>query len=192
MRTSINKKLWLLVSIVLILGISCGIFYLFFISSNEKTTIINSITSFFQTLDHIKINYLSNHFLLIPAFIMTAFIGIGTILILFYLFYIGFLIGFIISNFIIVAGFKGFIFGLIYVLVTRLIFLFFLGILTIALIKISYYLFKSIFNKRINYKNIIAGQVKRAILAFIIILINDTFLYFLGDNLVNIFKFLVI
>ena len=100
--------------------------------------------------------------------------------------------GFVLSNFVIVAGFKGFLFGLIYLVITRLVFIFFFGIVAISLLKITYYLINLLIKKKRQNKEIIFILLKRVLLAFLIIMLNDLFLYFLGDNLVKIFKFLVI
>ena len=99
--------------------------------------------------------------------------------------------GFVMSNFIIALGFKGFLLGLIYLIITRFIFLFFLGILIISLLKIACLILNLILKKRNNSKEIILKALKRAIICFIIIMVNDVILYFLGDNLVKIFQFLI-
>ena len=92
------------------------------------------------------------------------------------------------SNFVLVAHFKGFIFGLIYVLITKVIFLFFLLIFIISIIRIGLIVLK----KEKLKKEKIYVLSKRVLLCFILILINDLILYFLGDNLINVFNFLVI
>lgn len=188
MWTSINKKFILFLGIIFGIGIISGIFYFSFLSGDDKNIIISSITNFFNDLSNIKINFIGTHLIILPLLWVLSLIVIGIPLALFYLFYNGFLIGFTMSNFVLVAHFKGFIFGLIYVLITKVIFLFFLLIFIISTIRIGLIVLK----KEKLKKEKIYVLSKRVLLCFILILINDLILYFLGDNLINVFNFLVI
>lgn len=192
MWTSNQKRIWLSLGIILIIGFIGGIFFITFVAKNEQNVLINSFTNFWHNIDSLKINYLTNHFLIMPVLIISSFLILGLVLIPLYLLYIGFLMGIVISNFIIIGGFKGFIFGLIYIIITRLAFLFLFSIMAVALIKITILLINLIFKKNSDNKNKIFFQLKKCLICFILIMINDTILYFLGDNLVKIFKFLII
>ena len=188
MWTSINKKFILFLGIIFSIGIISGIFYFTFLSGNDKNIIMTSITNFFNDLSNIKINFIGIHLVILPLLWFSSLIVIGIPLALFYLFYNGFLIGFTICNFVIVAHFKGFIFGIIYILITKAVYLFFLLIFIISIIRIGIIVLKR--EKLKKEKIYILG--KRALVCFIFIIINDLILYFLGDNLINVFNFLVI
>ncbi len=191
MRTSINKKLWLFLSIILILGIGSGIGYVFLLNKTNQSLLINSTTNFITTLSSLKINYFLNHILVFPFLIISSFFLIGVPLALFYLFYNGFLMGFLLANFILCYHFKGFIFGLFYLLITKLLFIFLLFIILPSLLKIASYILKLLIGKRKLNKDYILLYLKKGIICFLFIFLNDLFLYFLGDNLVNIFKFII-
>ena len=96
------------------------------------------------------------------------------------------------DNFIIVGGFKGFIFGLIYNIITKLVYLFLLIMLITTLIKISINIINYLVKKNRFYKDKIIVLFKKALMCIILIILNDIILYFIGNNLINIFNFLVI
>ncbi len=192
MWTSTNKKFWLFLGIIFSIGLISGLIYIYLIPSANQEIIKTSINNFFQNLDNLRINNIGTHVLIIPFLIISAFLVIGIPLGIFYLFYNGFLVGFTISNFTICLGLKGFIYSLVYVLITKLVYLFFLNILITSLIKIGFNVGKIIVRKKDSSKDIIIFLFKRVIICFLVILLNDIFLLFLGDNLINIFKFLVI
>lgn len=191
MWTSTNKKFWLFLGIIFIIGLVSGLIYIYLIPAENQEIIKTSITNFFQNLESLHINNIGAHVLVIPLLIISAILIIGVPLAIFYLFYNGFLVGFTISNFTICLGFKGFIYSLIYVLITKLVYLFFLTILITSLIKIGFNMSKIILKRKNTSKDLILFLFKRVIICFIIILLNDIFLLFLGNNLINIFKFLV-
>ena len=192
MWTSNQRKIWTFLGIILVIGFLVGVFYITFLPKSDQALIASSFSKFLQNIANLKINFLANHLFLIPILIISSFLIIGALICLIYLFYLGFLMGFVMSNFIVALGFKGFLFGLIYLLITRFIFLFFLSILIISIIKIAFLIINLILKKNGNSKELIFKELKRVLICFIFIMLNDTILYFLGDNIVKIFQFLVI
>ena len=153
MWTSNQRKIWTFLGIILVIGFLVGVFYITFLPKNNQDLIASSFSNFLQNIGNLKINFIASHLLVIPILIISSFFIIGALICLIYLFYIGFLMGFVMSNFIVALGFKGFLFSLIYLIITRFIFLFFLGILIISLLKIAYLIFNLILKKNGNLKD---------------------------------------
>ncbi|MEG1506438.1 MAG: hypothetical protein RR189_02105 [Bacilli bacterium] len=193
MWTSTNKKFYLFLGLIFVIGIIGGLIFLSVVPEVSKTTMITSINNFFIDIKNVNINYILSHAVILSFILILSFLIIGLPIGLFYLFFNGFSIGFIISSFITVAGFKGSLFALIYILITKTVFLFFLTVFIITCIKISI----KVIGYYINKKNtIIKEQIiilfKRCLVSLLIIFINDFLIYLIGDNLINIFNFLVI
>lgn len=187
MRTSFNKKFILFLLVLFVMGIITGLGYFNFFNADLKSTITTSFHNFILNINEIKINNIIPHGLFISFLIITSFLVIGLPICLFYLFYNGFLVGFVIRSFTFIKGFKGFIFSLVYLLITKVIYLFFLFLLIMTLIKLSI----KIIRKDNFKKEKIFILSKRSLLCFIIIFLNDLFLYFGGGKILNIFNFLI-
>lgn len=192
MWTSINRKLVLFLIIILGIGFISGCIYPYALNAGNKTVLIENISSFLQNIEAIKINYLTPHVIMLPILFISSFLVVGSLFSLFFIFYTGFVLGFIMISFILAAGFKGFLFSLIYLLLTHLVYLFFLFILLISFLRISYNVVAFIFKKNSQGKERIYVLGKRVLVTLVFIFLNDVFLYFLGDNIINVFKFLVI
>ena len=121
--------------------------------------------------------------------ILSIFI-VGSPLVIFFMFYNGFVIGFSVASLTCIFGLKGLLFGSIYVLVSKGLFLIMLFILSTTYLKIS----KNIIEK-IIYKNkgidTIVILIEKVILCIFIVLIIDVMVYFGGAKLINIFNFLI-
>ena len=90
-----------------------------------------------------------------------------------------------------IFGAKGLLYGIIYVIITKGIYLFFLTIFIIAILKIALMIFKRIFKgQRIN-KESLNILIKRILICIGAILLSDIILYFWGSNLITIFNFLL-
>lgn len=111
--TKQKSKYLFLISITFI-GIISGIFFIFFISKTDKSLVKDELDLFLTTVKEQKINYLSslingisnNLFYLIFIWILGISI-IGIPIIVFLIFFKGFIFGFSISSIIVNYGFKG-------------------------------------------------------------------------------------
>lgn len=192
MWTSTNKKFYLFLGIIFFIGFIAGILYYFLISHDNQLLLQTSIKNFLANLNTIRINSIGLHLLILPVLIIGSFLFIGIPLCIIFLFYNGFLLGFILCNFVICMGIKGLLFGIIYVIITKVIYLFFLLILIISLLKISINFFKYLVKKANDRKEKIIFLFKRVMICFLIIILNDGLLYFIGGKFINIFNFLLI
>ena len=123
--------------------------------------------------------------------ILSIFI-IGIPLSIFFIFFNGFSIGFIISSLSSIFGFKGLIYSIIHIIINKFVFLFFLYFLFLAMYKIVLLLIKYWVHKEKINKDEIIHLFKKIILCLLIIIIYDLILYFLGNKIMNLFNFLII
>lgn len=191
MWTSNGKKLYLFLGIIFIVGIIAGIFFLFYLDEASKEIIFLNINDWIQGLEKNHINLIVNHLIILSSLFITNLFIIGLPFVLFFIFYNGFSMGFIISSLINILGIKGLLYGIIYILISKCIYIFFLSIFAVTLIKIVFIVvFKLLKGIKIN-KDLLILLVKKALICIAIILIYDIILYFFGTKLINIFNFLL-
>lgn len=190
--TSNNKKYFFFLSIVLVIGIIAGIFLIYNIDESSREIVLNNINEWILSLKDVHINNILSHLLILSLFLVIASFFIGMPLFIFYIFYNGFSIGFIISSLTSIFGFKGLLFSLLYIIVTKLVFIFFAFFFVIFLIKIGERVFLKFIRKKDSVKEELNILFKKSIVILFIILINDIFVFFLGGKILNIFNFLII
>ena len=192
MWTSLNKKLYLILGVIFLIGILVGITFVCFISEESREIIFLNINDFIQSLNNTNLNNIINHLAIISILIILSFFVIGIPLEMFFVFYNGFSIGFIISSLTSIFGIKGFLYSLIYIIITKGIYLFILSIILISLIKISKLIIDKYILKKGNNINSINMYLKKSLVCLGIIFLNDIILYFWGSSLINVFNFLII
>jgi stage II sporulation protein M len=191
MWTSINKKLYLFIVAIFIVGLITGLLFVKFLDESSLEVISLNINEFLQNMSINNISNIGTHILILSVIIVLSVFLIGIIPAIFFIFYNGFSAGFIIISLSNIFGFKGFIYSIIYLIITKLIFLIILSIITVSLIK----LVKVIIDHFLNHtdiKNNLLILFKKIFILFSLIIINDTILYFFGVKLINIFNFLII
>lgn len=149
-----NKKLNLFVIFIVILGIISGSLFLMVLNDNDKSEVINEISTFMTNINTNNINNLNSFknsliegmILIILSWILGMSI-IGVIFNIFFIYMKSFTIGFSISSFILVYKYKGILSSLIYVIPSQLINILIILILGVYTLLFSKYLFKMIFFK---------------------------------------------
>ena len=149
-----NKKVNLFVIFIVILGIISGSLFLMVLNDNDKSEVINEISTFMTNINTNNINNLSSFknsliegmILIILSWILGMSI-IGVIFNIFFIYMKSFIIGFSISSFILVYKYKGILSSLIYVIPSQLINILIILILGVYTLLFSKYLFKMIFLK---------------------------------------------
>ena len=96
-----------------------------------------------------------------------------------------------ITSLINIFGIKGLLYGIMYVLITKGIYLFFLSIFIMSLIKIANLFIKRIFSGERISKDNLSLLLKRIFICIAAILISDIILYIGGAKLITIFNFLL-
>ena len=192
MWTSLNKKVFIFLSIILAIGIISGILFLIFLNEASKELIFLNINEYIQNINNYKINNIFMDIIILSSIIILSIFIIGIPISIFFVFFNGFSIGFIISSLSSIFGFKGLIYSIIHVIINKFIFLFFLYFLLLALYKITLILIKYWVHKEKINKDELMHLLKKMVLCLLIILIYDLVLYFFGNKIINLFNFLLI
>ncbi len=149
-----NKKVNLFVIFIVILGIISGSLFLMVLNENDKSEVINEISTFISNINTNNINNLNSFknsliegmILIILSWILGMSI-IGVIFNIFFIYMKSFTIGFSISSFILVYKYKGILSSLVYTVPSQLINILIILILGVYTLLFSKYLFKMIFIK---------------------------------------------
>ena len=149
-----NKKVNLFVIFIVILGIISGSLFLMVLNDNDKSEVINEISTFMTNINTNNINNLNSFknsliegmILIILSWILGMSI-IGVIFNIFFIYMKSFTIGFSISSFILVYKYKGILSSLVYTIPSQLINILIILILGVYTLLFSKYLFKMIFLK---------------------------------------------
>lgn len=149
-----NKKVNLFVIFIVILGIISGSLFLMVLNDNDKSEVINEISTFMTNINTNNINNLNSFknsliegmILIILSWILGMSI-IGVIFNIFFIYMKSFTIGFSISSFILVYKYKGILSSLVYTVPSQLINILIILILGVYTLLFSKYLFKMIFIK---------------------------------------------
>lgn len=149
-----NKKVNLFVIFIVVLGIISGFLFLMVLNENDKSEVINEISTFMANINTNNINNFNSFknsliegmILIILSWILGMSI-IGVIFNIFFIYMKSFTIGFSISSFILVYKYKGILSSLIYVIPSQLINILIILILGVYTLLFSKYLFKMIFLK---------------------------------------------
>lgn len=188
MWTGLSKKMYIFLSIILVIGMIVGIVFVISLDESTKEILFLNINEYLQSKG--SINGILEHIILLSILLVLSILLIGGPLIIFFIFYNGFSLGFITSTLTYIFGIKGMFYGMIYSLITKFIFIIILIIFSVNLFKITKLVIDGIVYKK-SCKDSMYVFLKRSILFIILILINDTVLYFGGVKLLNIFNFLI-
>ena len=171
-----------------VIGIFIGVYAYLIQDTNTKNAINLELTSLLSNLANVKQNSIIYHFITISLMIILSLSVIGLPLVLFYYFYEGISIGFLITSFIKYKKFKGFTYSLIFTGISKLLYI---AILTYFLVQSLNYAFKILKNIKENKKDLIIRQLIKCAFTICICFINDIILYFIGNKLASIFTFII-
>ena len=190
MWTSISKKMYVFMLVILIIGIITGIVFVIMLDEATKEILFLNINEFLQNFSNTNINSGLMHLVILSSLLILSIFLVGGPLLIFYMFYNGFSIGFVVSSITYIFGIKGMLYGSIYILISRLVYIIVLIIFNVNIFKIIKCNIDSLVYKKSN-KESLSVFYKRSIVFIGIILINDVILYFGGGKLVNLFNFLI-
>lgn len=191
MWTSLNKKMYLFLGIIFAIGLALGFVFLIYLDESSKELIFLNINEWIQNLSGSHINNILSHLVILSSLCLLSIFIVGLPLVLFFVFYNGFSLGFMLMSLINIFGVKGFLYGLVYIIITKSIYLFFSLILVTSFLKLSIIILKKIFQKDKWNRENINILIKRILLCIAIILIFDVILYFGGAKLITLFNFLL-
>lgn len=171
-----------------IIGFFIGIYAYFNQVDIVKESIISELNNLNVYILNNKQNNFIFHLIIICILIVASISVIGIPLILFYLFYEALSAGFLLTS---LFGFKkisGVLFGLFYLGITK----FFYWIIITYLIIVSIRYFRQfIINLKNNKKDLIINQLIKCFFVLIMVLLNDIFLYYLGNKIIKAFLGLI-
>ena len=191
MWTSLNKKVFLFISVLLVIGIISGILFLVFLNEASQEIIFLNINDYLQNLNNFTFNNLFMDITILSSLIILSIFIIGIPITIFFLFFNGLSLGFVIASLSTIFGFKGFIYSFIYLIINKFVYLFFMYFLCLALFKIVLITLKCFIHKEKINRDEIIHLLKKIVLCLIIILIYDLILYFFGSKLLGLFNFLI-
>lgn len=191
MWTSLSKKIYLFLGILFTIGLILGIIFLVYLDESSKEIILLNINEWLQGLENTHLNNILPHIIILSSLFILSLFLVGLPLILFFVFYNGFSIGFMLMALVDIFGIKGILYGIIYTLISKGIYLFLLFIFIITMIKIVVILFKNYFKKEKMSKDGLNLLFKRTLICIAGILISDIILYFWGSKIIMLFNFLL-
>lgn len=188
MWTSLNKKMYLLLGVIFMIGLIIGTIFVVSLDEDVKEIVLLNINELLQS--KISINNILIHLVILSSILILSILLVGAPLIMFYLFYHGFSTGFTIFSLMLIFGLKGVFYGLIYFIVSKLIFTIILFIISTNLFKLIKSIIDHYVYKIDNIKNRYL-LIKRCIIFIGLILVNDVILYTFGGKVMSIFSFLI-
>ena len=121
MWTSISKKMYVFMLVILIIGIITGIVFVIMLDEATKEILFLNINEFLQNFSNTNINGGLTHLVILSSLLILSIFLVGGPLLIFYMFYNGFSIGFVVSSITYIFGIKGMLYGSIYILISRLV-----------------------------------------------------------------------
>lgn len=182
-----KKYLFLFLSILIIFGIITGLY----LGITNIEFLKEDISYYAMNIKNQDYNFLLIHFFLLVISLATSFIGLGVPILCTLIFYEGLTTGFLIGIFSITNGIGGCLFSLIFILITKVIYIllllfFFLKCLEIARKMIAHFIYKK------EIPSILVSISKASILLILFIFINDLIVLAIGNKILPIFGFLIL
>lgn len=183
-----NRSIIKFLVMLFITSILVGIYLYLSKEKLIKESINTELIKMINNLDITRQNNILNHLLIMIVISVLSLTIIGLPVILIYFLYEGVSIGFLLSSFINYSPIKGMLFGTIFIIISKIIYIAILIYLLTNTLKYT----KSFLKRLKMAKNeLIINQVIKILFCITITLINDIILYFIGNKIITIFKFIL-
>lgn len=183
-----NRSIIKFLVMLFITSILVGIYLYLSKEKLIKESINTELIKMINNLDITRQNNILNHLLIMIVISVLSLTIIGLPIILIYFLYEGVSIGFLLSSFINYSPIKGMLFGTIFIIISKIIYIAILIYLLTNTLKYT----KSFLKRLKMTKNeLIINQVIKILFCITITLINDIILYFIGNKIITIFKFIL-
>lgn len=183
-----NRSIIKFLVMLFITSILVGIYLYLSKEKLIKESINTELIKMINNLDITRQNNILNHLLIMIVISVLSLTIIGLPVILIYFLYEGVSIGFLLSSFINYSLIKGMLFGTIFIIISKIIYITILIYLLTNTLKYT----KSFLKRLKTTKNeLIINQVIKILFCITITLINDIILYFIGNKIITIFKFIL-
>lgn len=192
-----QKKKYLFLLIIMIIGIISGILFLFFISKDDKTLLMDELNQFFISIKdnslnttNTLLNSISSNFLSIVIVWLLGISIIGIPFIVFFLFFKSFVFSFSMASIIAKYGFKGILLSFSYIFPHQLFYLVIWLLLSFYALSFSFKLGRLlIFKKNINIREYFIKYLKIGSLCLIVSVICSLFETYITPHFINLFIF---
>ena len=172
----------------LFLSIFSFILSFFLFMKLNNTVMLNEIGKLPEFISKTHLNFFFMHFFLLFVIFLLSLTGLSIIVLPIYLVFEEICIFYNIFSFTYLYSFTGFLFSLIYIILTKAVYLYFIFLIFKKLINITKHFLSNINNKTsYPYK----AQFKKIGFLIILIFLNDMFLYFWGSFILSKFLFLL-
>ena len=195
-----QKKLYLFLIVLVIVGIIAGILFWFVINNEDKLLVTKNLNNFFECIKKGNaINYWSSLFnSLVTGLIYIVLIWllgisiVGLPIILIIITIKSFIVGFSISSIIASYGFKGILGAFVYTFPHQIIFLLLLILLGFYASSFCFKLFKYLFLKQsINFKDAMRKYFKILLISLIVVLLTSLYETFIATYFIKLFTLLI-
>ncbi len=183
-----HKKYLLFVITLIALGILAGVLYYYFLESQTKEEVLNTISNF----NNFRYNAILKDLTIMSLLLISSFFIIGIPFSFFYLFYEGISFGFLLNIFYLTFKIKGIIYILIYFIINKFLTLLLMFIFILKCTRISRYMVGAIiYPKETPIKEKIFNSFKSNLYVIVFIFIINVILYFTTPFIFNKLTFLI-
>lgn len=183
-----NRSIIKFLLMLFITSILVGIYLYLSKEKLIRESINTEIIKMINNLDITRQNNILNHLLIMIVLSVLSLTIIGLPIILIYFLYEGVSIGFLLSSFINYSPIKGMLFGTIFIIISKIIYITILIYLLTNTLKYTKNFLKRL---KMAKNELIINQVIKISFCTTITLINDIILYFIGNKIITIFKFIL-
>lgn len=192
-----QKKKYLFLMIIMLAGILSSIIFLFLISKEDKTVLMQEINTFFANIKENNlnivntfINSISSNLLSISLIWLLGISIIGIPFIIFFLFFKSFVFGFSIASIIAKYGLKGILLAFSYIFPHQLIYLVIWLLLSFYALSFSFKLIRLLFlKKNINIRDHFLKYLKIGGICVITAILCSLFETYISPHFINLFIF---
>ncbi len=171
----LNKKQKKIVIFILVMGLITG----YILYKKMSPTMLDNITNIKSNLENNSLNFIGLHIITLALILASSIFFIGPILFVLYFLWEVSCISFSLISFSSAFQFSGFLYGLLYNILTKLNFI----ICLIIILKKVTRIIKSIIHKEPFDINILKKEYRDILIALIAIILYDVFLYFFGGTI---------
>lgn len=183
-----NRSIIKFLLMLFITSILVGIYLYLSKEKLIRESINTELIKMINNLDITRQNNILNHLLIMIVLSVLSLTIIGLPIILIYFLYEGVSIGFLLSSFINYSPIKGMLFGTIFIIISKIIYITILIYLLTNTLKYTKNFLKRL---KMAKNELIINQVIKISFCTTIALINDIILYFIGNKIITIFKFIL-
>ena len=183
-----NRSIIKFLLMLFITSILVGIYLYLSKEKLIRESINTELIKMINNLDITRQNNILNHLLIMIVLSVLSLTIIGLPIILIYFLYEGVSIGFLLSSFINYSPIKGMLFGTIFIIISKIIYITILIYLLTNTLKYTKNFLKRL---KMAKNELIINQVIKISFCTTITIINDIILYFIGNKIITIFKFIL-